>query len=736
MDQSIIGGGADSKLRAAAMSLARESLDNDYLGAIGRRGVALAAMAVVLLAFAAGAATQTLPLPPDAGTWIAAAACAVLLFAFGSTAAANRRRWLAAEQAQREAVESRQQLLEAIETIPVGFGLYGRDGRMVMFNSRLASVNPDVYKPDIIGLHYTEIIDRLVAWRPIELGDRETVRRLLLERFRAQSPGHQQQVPDGRHLESNEVHTPSGYIASCRVDITALKQREMQLEASEARHRHVVDSMLDAVFTTDPGGVSYVSPAAERVLGLAPEKIVGVSPTRLFHPDDVPSMIAALRAAQRSPDTIQALRIRAGGLLPTEHWLDLRFKTTGKPDADGHYAMIGVVRDIDAQVQLEQAQRDDMLKLRSIVESSGALIALVNSHQRIVLANRTFLDAVDMPLERVIGQRYGDVVDCGADGNALGQWFAGRRRGAFAFDQVVTAGGQRRVVRVTASHVRDDDRDINYSLFLGVDETERRSAEVRAIDAARLATLGEMATGIAHEINQPLTVVQFAADAIAADLEDNLHLDDPRDYAEAALRHVTRVRDQAQRAAAIVRRLQGFARKGEDVAQPFDIAEAIAGAADLVSEQMRLARVTVDLDLPEGLPTVHGHANRLQQVVINLMINARDAINEQRARIGGKVAQERIEIRAFHDTAAGRLVVEVGDSGPGIPESVLPKLFESFFTTKPKGKGTGLGLSISSEIMQEMLGTIGAANRPQGGALFRLSLPAVAADRSDLRLAS
>ncbi|MBX3501376.1 MAG: PAS domain S-box protein [Alphaproteobacteria bacterium] len=713
------------------MSASREELANDHLGAIGRRGVALAALAVVLLALAAGTASGTLPLlPADNGTWIAMGASAVLLFAFGSTTAANRRRWLAAERAQKEAVESRQQLLEAIEAIPVGFGLYGRDGRMVMFNSRLAAVNPAVYKPDIIGLHYEEIIDRLVAWRPAELGDREDVRNLLLTRFRAQNPGHTQRVPDGRYVDSNEIHTASGYIASCRVDITALKQREAELEASEARYRHVVDSMLDAVFTTDAAGVSYVSPAAERVLGLAPEQIVGVSPTRLFHPDDVPAMIEGLRAAQRAPGTMQALRIRAGGLLPTGHWLDLRFKTTGAPDADGRYALIGVVRDIEAQVRLEQSQRDDMLKLRSIVESSGALIALVNSHRRIVLANRSFIEAAGKPLEHVIGQRYTDVVDCDADARALAAWFAGEQRESFAFDQVVRSGAGRRVVRVTASHVHDEDRDIDYSLFLGVDETQRRSAEVRALDASRLATLGEMATGIAHEINQPLTVVQFGVDALAADIEDGLHKDDAEGYAEDALRHITRVRNQAQRAAAIVRRLQGFARKGDEQAQPFDIAEAVAGAVDLVSEQMRLARIAVDLELPADLPAVHGHANRLQQVVINLMINARDAINEERARNGGKIEQAHIDIRARHDVQSGRLVVEVGDSGPGIPEHVLPRLFESFFTTKPKGKGTGLGLSISTEIMGEMQGTIAAANRPERGAVFRLDLPALTRDLS------
>jgi PAS domain S-box-containing protein len=699
-----------------------------YLGAIGRPGVSLSAIAVVLLVLSVGDATQTLPLSPAFAMPLATLAALVLLYALATTSAASRRRWQAAEQAQREAQESRQQLIETIEAIPIGLGLYDRAGRLVLFNRRLAEVNPDIYTPDIIGLHYEQIIDRLVRWRPIERGDHEEVRQLLTERFRFQLPGNVQATPDGRFIESNEIHTPSGYIATCRVDITALKRREQELEASEARHRHVVESMLDAVFTTDPDGVTYVSPAAERVMGLAPEKIVGISPTELFHPDDVPSMIQALRAAQRAPGTIQALRIRAGGRLSTGRWLDLRFKTTGEPDANGHYCLIGVVRDIDAQVQMEQAQRDDMLKLRSIVESSGALIALVNAHQRIVLANRSFMEAVGKPLEQVVGQRYVDVVDCGADAAALAGWFAGQQRGSFAFDQVMQAGGQRRVVRVSASHVHDEDRDTNYSLFLGVDETERRSAEVRAHDAARLATLGEMATGIAHEINQPLTVVQFGVDAIAADLEDNLHKDDPEGYAAETQRHIERVRSQTQRAAAIVRRLQGFARRGDAVAQPFDVAEAIAGAADLVAEQMRLARITVELDLPPDLPPVHGHANRLQQVVINLMINARDAINEERSRIGGKIQQAQVDVRARHDDALGTLVIEIGDSGPGIPEHVLPRLFESFFTTKPKGKGTGLGLSISCEILNEMKGAITASNQPQGGALFRLSLPALATD--------
>lgn len=663
------------------------------------------------------------------GTGGAMAASFVLIYVVAGAATDNRRRRLAAERSAVEALETRQQLEEAIEALPLGFGLYGRDGRMLMFNRRLAELNPDGYTPDVVGQHYDTIIDRLMARRPDE-ADRKRVGDRLRARFREQRPGAVQWMPDGRYFDSYEVHTPSGYVASCRVDVTALKQRELQLETSEARYRKVVESMIDTVFTSGSDGLTYVSNAAAHVLGLPPDEVVGLKPAELFHAEDMPRMLAALRALRQEPTKVQTVRLRTGGKLVGDRWLELRFSAYGPADERGHFPLIGVMRDIQAQVLMEQAQRVDMLKMRSIVESSGALIALVDGAQRVVLANRTFLDASGRTLEQVIGRRYEEVVDCGDAAPALTAWLAGEQRETFAFDQVLGEDRARRVVHVTASHVHDEDGRVNYSLLLGVDETERRQAETRAIDASRLATLGEMATGMAHEINQPLTVIQFAVDAIEADLDENMHRDDPDAYVADAARHIGRVRNQAQRAAGIVRRLQGFARRGDEVAQAFDVTEAIQVGADLVGEQMRLTRIAVDLDLPQGLPLVHGHATRLQQVVINLMINARDAIAEARAGGDGPVRHDRIDIRACHDTQADRVVIEIGDSGRGIPEQVLPRLFESFFTTKPKGKGTGLGLSISTDIVAEMKGTITAENRSQGGALFRLSFPIVGRDLS------
>jgi signal transduction histidine kinase len=144
----------------------------------------------------------------------------------------------------------------------------------------------------------------------------------------------------------------------------------------------------------------------------------------------------------------------------------------------------------------------------------------------------------------------------------------------------------------------------------------------------------------------------------------------------------------------------------------------------LVAQQVRLANIDLGIDLTDPLPPVIGHANRLQQVLINLTMNARDAIEEARAQHQHADSPGVITIHASCDDSRGLVMVEVSDSGAGISDEVLPRLFEAFFTTKPSGKGTGLGLSISAEIVREMNGTLSAENRPEGGAVFRMTFPA------------
>ncbi|MBM3623023.1 MAG: hypothetical protein FJX20_20275 [Alphaproteobacteria bacterium] len=277
---------------------------------------------------------------------------------------------------------------------------------------------------------------------------------------------------------------------------------------------------------------------------------------------------------------------------------------------------------------------------------------------------------------------------------------------------------EKRIIRVTAQADYAEDGRMRHLVLLGVDETMRRAAEVRLFDASRLATLGEMASSIAHEINQPLAVIRLAAETLNEEFQLAEPGVVPAELREFTGRKLERIANQTERASTIIRDLRIFARKPDDQPTPFSVPDALRGAADLVHEQLRLASVAIELRLDEACGQVLGHANRLQQVVINLVLNARDAMLEKPGD-----APPTIRVHAYPKPDGSGVVVDVEDNGPGIPPKVLPRLFEPFFTTKPGGKGTGLGLSISYEIVRQMGGTISAENLEGKGARFRFTLP-------------
>ncbi|TDH59170.1 PAS domain S-box protein [Dankookia rubra] len=251
------------------------------------------------------------------------------------------------------------------------------------------------------------------------------------------------------------------------------------------------------------------------------------------------------------------------------------------------------------------------------------------------------------------------------------------------------------------------------------DVTEQREAFSAVVNSAKLATLGEMATGLAHELNQPVAIMALAAENTIRALR--------RRGPEAipdALRRMERIGALAQRAKAIIDHLRAFGRTDPGPLDAVSVAEAARGAAMLVGAALREAAVTLVLDLPPDLPRVRGRQLLLEQVLINLLLNARDALLE------GPSAVRRITLaaRPAETPAAGAAVVlTVADTGPGIPAAALPRLFDPFFTTKPTGQGTGLGLTLCHGIMRSLGGEIGAANRPAGGAEFRLLLQAAGA---------
>ncbi len=384
-----------------------------------------------------------------------------------------------------------------------------------------------------------------------------------------------------------------------------------------------------------------------------------------------------------------------------------------------------VVRvDITEEKLREKQLAAEMARLNSVVQSTGAGILMLDRDGRVVLVNQHVLDDFGKTAAEVIGRLIPSWGSKGIDA-VLGDWQAAagpQRLKTLEYERkFVRADGAQRIVKVTADPVQDEAGRLRYIVMIAVDDTERRLAEVRLFDSARIAHLGEMATGMAHELNQPLAVIRMTTEGLIEELEIPEAAAMPSELGELFRSKLDRICKQVERASGLVRTLRSVARKPANDPAPFDLVAAVQKGADLLREQLRAARIDFRLDLPSSGPMVRGDANQLQQVLISLVLNARDAWSTMPD--DRRPARSAALPCAWPAAADGGMELTVEDDGPGIPDEVMPRLFEPFFTTKPTGKGAGLGLSISHGIIKAMGGQITAENRPEGGARFRIAFP-------------
>ena len=252
------------------------------------------------------------------------------------------------------------------------------------------------------------------------------------------------------------------------------------------------------------------------------------------------------------------------------------------------------------------------------------------------------------------------------------------------------------------------------------DITHRLETEAQFNQAAKLATLGEMATGVAHELNQPLSVIKTSSSFCRSKIEKNESI-----KPETLHRLLVKIDSNVDRASKIITHMRDFSRKSDAKLEPVAVNAILRNAYDIFSQQLKVRGIKVTWDLGENLPRVMADPGRLEQVFINLLINARDAIEEKiKIEYQGASQQKEIAIRSYNPFNH-KIVIEIRDTGTGIPELVAEKIFQPFFTTKEVGKGTGLGLSITYGIIKESKGTIKIKETSPDGTLFQITLPGV-----------
>ncbi|MDP1753432.1 MAG: PAS domain S-box protein [Reyranella sp.] len=635
----------------------------------------------------------------------------VLILLVGRTAMDYHAQWRLAADAAQQAGASRDTLSEVIEALPAGIVVYDAGERLIMCNSVARTLTPALRRPDAIGRTYSALAhDSAHALEAAGMGPQPVEE--WIDRFRSKTTERTRQTEDGRWFDWSEKGTASGLTVGLRVDVTDIKRHEFALEKARAEQEHarasyqsLVDSMVDVAYTLDveTGQFTFVNAAVSDMFGMSPEKFVGTHFLELIAPDSVERVRRQTTREYDPSDPGTFARfsmVAAGGAVRHVEVRARRWR-----DEQGRVVSTGVIRDVEERVQLEQRLESEMIRLRSIVESGGALIVLVDRALNVTMVNSGFTALTGITAADAVGRSLQEILPCPLNPKRTKRSrFAVRRR---------DPSGRERLIAITATPATDADGAVSSIMLLGVDDTERREAEQALYNAERFATVGEMAGTMAHEISQPLQVINIAC-ASALDEFALASERGGRPNMTTVQSKLERVAQQVEQASRIIGDLRAYVRgTSSDTPEPFDPNEAVRRAIDLTDHGVAEAGMTLQERLDAQLPAVVGDAGRLAQVLVNLINNARDA--------GGRT----ISIATGTVQENGRTFVRIAveDSGPGISAEILPRLFTSFVTTKPSGKGTGLGLRICRRILEEIGGRISAANRAEGGARFEILLP-------------
>lgn len=383
-------------------------------------------------------------------------------------------------------------------------------------------------------------------------------------------------------------------------------------------------------------------------------------------------------------------------------------------DAQFRYTWRSDTEDITEQKLADEKMR----KLSSAVDQSSSLIVITDVDGRIEYVNKALERASGYSRDEIVGatpsiwksedlppETYAKMWRTILSGETWGGEFKNLRRDGTPYWVVANI-----------TPLKDDAGDITH--FVGVQEdiTEKRDQQAQLIQASKLATLGEMATGVAHELNQPLNIIRMAAESLTEFLDDDEGI--PPEFLKKKL---SRISAQTQRASAIIDHMRMFGRKSGAEAEPFNIGEAVQAALGLMTKQLETRGIRIASEIPDTPIHAVGEQIQFEQVLLNLMGNARDAI-EHRQQSNGSSDYEGLVRVSVSPGSNGSTEISVDDNGGGVPDGMLDSIFEPFFTTKAVGKGTGLGLSILYGIITDMGGNISASNTADG-ARFKVMLP-------------
>ncbi|HUQ79987.1 MAG TPA: PAS domain S-box protein [Gemmatimonadaceae bacterium] len=493
-----------------------------------------------------------------------------------------------------------------------------------------------------------------------------------------------------------------GLVVALR-DITDERRARDAVAQSEARYRNIFETATDPLFTLDThGSVTSSNDATGLLLGASREELLGRPFVSWVEASDCETVAAAFADTGRGRGHPFACRVRRSNgevrrLAATTTPIRHGGKVTG---------VLVLARDVTEHLERDAALARSEARYTDLVESASDAIFTVDTNGNFTSVNRALEQATGRPREQLLGTHFDGVIDA-RDRDELWSTHRDALNGRRQRQELryLDANGVSRPAAMLASPIVDGDAIVG---VLGVvrDVGEEKLLVEQLVQQEKLAAIGQLVSGVAHELNNPLaSVMAFSqlvlAESDAADREESLRT----------------IHNEAKRAAKIVSNLLTFARQHPPQRTTTSINDVIASTLELRRYALKVHGVELGEHLDGALPSIWADPFQLQQVFLNLLGNAEQALR-------GWEGERRIVVAT--EARAGRIFVTVRDSGPGIPASEIDQIFNPFYTTKGIGKGTGLGLSVSDGIIREHGGSIRAESADGGGASFVVELPIIA----------
>ena len=486
-------------------------------------------------------------------------------------------------------------------------------------------------------------------------------------------------------------------------------------EESNAWLAAIVRSSDDAIIgKTLEGIVTAWNPAAERIFGYSEAEMIGEFITRIIPEECMGEEARILERIRQGEviDHLETVRVRKGG-----RRIDVSLTSSPIRDAQGR--VIGaskIARDITERKRTAAAVHRSEAQMHAIFEAASDAILVVDRGGTITSANRKTEEMFGYAREMLCGQPLEMLLP-----EHLRSLHVGHRTGYFRDPHSRPMGlgldlmarksdGTEFPVEISLNYIETEEGRRAFAFV--TDITQRRTMERAARQADRLTALGRLSAGIAHEVNNPIGIISSRIEIMLLDAE-------AQPLPGTVVEDLKVLHRHAQRVARIAHGLLSFARASSIERTAVSLNQVVEETLLLMEKDLGKRGIAVRRSMTANLPPVHGDPNALQQVVMNLLTNAGDALGS-----GGEIS---ISLEACSATGeAGAIRLTVRDTGPGIAPEILPRIFDPFYTTKPEG--TGLGLAISYGIVREHRGTIDVESLPGKGTTFILTFPIAGKD--------